>query len=55
MHDHHDFGPEITIDGFNRDIAERHSTIGKGHRNLILASGALLLVGIAAFRSQGYE
>ena len=29
MHDHHDFGPEITIDGFSRDIAERHSTIGK--------------------------
>ena len=52
MHDHHDFGPEITIDGFNRDIAERHSTIGKGHRNLILISGALLLVGIAAFAAR---
>ena len=49
MHEHHDFGPEITIDGFNRHVAERHSNVGRFHRNLILASGALLLVGIVAF------
>lgn len=48
MHEHKDFGPDITVAGFQSKMNEKHATMSAGHRKLMAVSGLLLLIGIIA-------
>ena len=48
MHDHKDFGPDITVAEFHNKMAVSHSSMSAGHKKLMGVSGLLFLLGIIA-------